>query len=111
MGYPAEHTDTEFKELMEKVEEYDELFKLQHSRVVKADKLWQKAFKKPHIWPDLGVLVDWLMESRSRAVKNLDKYGCHKAGCKVYHGDPKKCCAPGAKSRKCTCGLDDALKG
>jgi len=38
------------------------LFDLQHSRVTEATKLWQAAHDKPDILPDLGTLVEWLMQ-------------------------------------------------
>ena len=44
---------------------------------VKADKLWQKAHDKPHTMPDLGALIDWLLEARYRLqdVMDLDDEG------------------------------------
>ena len=39
------------------------LFELQHTRTVAADRAWQKAHNKPDVWPDLGELIQWLMES------------------------------------------------
>jgi hypothetical protein len=50
----------------EEIDDYDRLINLQHSRTVKADKLWQEAHNKPDTTPDLGALVDWLMERADR---------------------------------------------
>lgn len=38
------------------------LFELQHKRSLEADKLWQEATGNTHIFPDLGVLLEWLMD-------------------------------------------------
>ena len=51
----AEQLETELKELQS-------LFELQHKRTIEADRLWQIAHNQPHVWPDLGKLVEWLME-------------------------------------------------
>ena len=55
----------------------NQLFDSQHKRTVKADKLWQKAHDKPHTMPDLGALIDWLLEARYRLqdVMDLDDEG------------------------------------
>jgi hypothetical protein len=54
----------------QEITDYDRLINLQHSRTVKADKLWQEAHNKPDTTPDLGNLIEWLMgqiaESRER---------------------------------------------
>lgn len=42
-------------------QELEQLFDLQHTRTVEADKLWQQAHNRPDLWPDLGQLVGWLM--------------------------------------------------
>lgn len=49
------------KELEQENRELNQLFELQHTRVARADKLWQKAHNKPNVLPDLGVLVEWLL--------------------------------------------------
>ena len=54
----------EVERLREANQEYRQLIDLQHSRTVEADRAWQLAHNKPHVIPDLGRLVEWLMESR-----------------------------------------------
>jgi len=49
-------------ELKEENKTLNRLFKLQHKRSLEADKLWQKATGKTHVFPDLGVLLEWLMD-------------------------------------------------
>jgi hypothetical protein len=41
-------------------------FDLQWKRMGKATKLWQKETGKHDIWPDLGDLLDWLIERGNR---------------------------------------------
>jgi hypothetical protein len=43
-------------------QELEMLFDLQHSRVTEATKLWQAAHDKPDVLPDLGTLVEWLIQ-------------------------------------------------
>lgn len=50
------------KKLKMELKDLNSLFSLQHTRTVKADRLWQKAHKKPNVLPDLGELVQWLMD-------------------------------------------------
>lgn len=63
----ADRAEARAAELSEKMTEYDALFKMQHSRTVHADKLWQTAHGQPDIFPDLGTLIDWLMSRMSKA--------------------------------------------
>ena len=44
------------------LQDLESLFDLQHSRVTEATKLWQAAHDKPDILPDLGTLIEWLMQ-------------------------------------------------
>jgi hypothetical protein len=49
-----------------KVKEYQSLFDLQHTRTLKADKLWQDAHTEEcHVYPDLGKLIDWMLDEIS----------------------------------------------
>jgi hypothetical protein len=52
----------------EQCKEYDRLFELQRKRVLKADKLFQKENKVSY-YPDLGKLIDWLLEKAFRKDK------------------------------------------
>jgi len=50
--------------MIEENKTLNRLFKLQHKRSLEADKLWQKATGNTHVFPDLGVLLEWLMDQR-----------------------------------------------
>lgn len=71
-------------------ESYKATFDLQHTRTVKADKLWQVAHDKPDVWPDLGELIDWLLGRADAAERELaqwkesDQRNNAEAG--VWHG-------------------------
>jgi len=54
----------QLEDLKERLTDYDQLFNLQHSRMAKATKRWQDATGKHEIFPDLGDLLDWLLESK-----------------------------------------------
>lgn len=43
---------------------------MQHTRIVEADKAWQQAHNSPNTLPDLGTLIDWLMEKAGLRVVN-----------------------------------------
>jgi hypothetical protein len=43
------------------------LFDLQHTRTVKAELLWRKATGQHNVLPDLGVLIDWLLDRVEKA--------------------------------------------
>lgn len=45
---------------------HDQMVLIEHERTIKADKAWQVVHNKPDTFPDLGVLIDWLMEERDR---------------------------------------------
>lgn len=52
-------------------DELNSLFELQHARVQCATKMWQEHHGKPHVLPDLGELIAWLMaEALAAAVKH-----------------------------------------
>lgn len=53
------------------IKEMRALFNLQHTRTREADKLWQKAQNQPHMFPDLGTLIEWLMGRSAKAEKLL----------------------------------------
>lgn len=40
---------------------FNELIRQQHRRTIEASKLWQIAHNEPDTWPDLGVLINWLI--------------------------------------------------
>lgn len=60
------------------LQEYKRLFESQHSRSRDADILWRERHGKPDTSPDLGALLDWLIERGNRwqvvitAAKDLD---------------------------------------
>lgn len=47
--------------------ELEELLALQHRRTAKADALWQQATGRPHVLPDLGTLIEFLLDRAARA--------------------------------------------
>lgn len=61
-------TKIKIAELNRENRELQALFKLQHSRVKKAEAYWRKKTKKNMI-PDLGALIDFLMEE----IRELEK--------------------------------------
>lgn len=50
-----------------KNEEYDALFELQWKRTKDASRLWQKATGNHDSMPDLGMLIEWLLERAEKA--------------------------------------------
>jgi hypothetical protein len=59
-------------ELQAEVQELDQLFELQHTRTVEADKLWREAHPgNDFVIPDLGRLVEWLLEERAVVKESL----------------------------------------
>ena len=54
------------RELQERVNELETLFALQLKRTLEADKLWQRAHNQHDAWPDLGKLLEWLMQEREK---------------------------------------------
>ena len=71
MRRPAEVERDELRKQLAKalaeIEEHHELVRMCHKRTVEADKLWQKAHNKPDVWPDLGVLIEWLINEKKSA--------------------------------------------
>lgn len=63
----------ENKALKIELAEYESLIALQHRRSVKASKLWQKAHGEKNCWPDLGKLLEWLMEERRKALAEVKR--------------------------------------
>ncbi|MDD2857776.1 MAG: hypothetical protein PHU75_03790 [Candidatus Nanopelagicales bacterium] len=60
--------------LNERIQEYEDLFKLQKKRMRVATHRWQKANMKTTVFPDLGELLQWLMDqadSETRRCKAL----------------------------------------
>lgn len=55
------------KELQTERDDLQALFDLQHTRTVVADKAWQKAHNEPDILPDLGELIEWLLNEKTKA--------------------------------------------
>lgn len=60
-GELADDAHAELEALKDEQALHNRLIELQHERVLKADKAWQKAHNKPHTFPDLGELIEWLM--------------------------------------------------
>ena len=49
-------------------DELSALIEKQHSRVIKAIRLWRKAHPGNELtWPDLGALIEWLIERKGAA--------------------------------------------
>lgn len=59
-------------EVQEKNTELEHLFDVQHSRTVVADRMWQLHHGKPHVRPDLGELIEWLMSQSLGFVQERD---------------------------------------
>ena len=55
-------------EAREEIKDFESLLELQRSRMKIADKLWQDAHNKPDTLPDLGDLIQWLMDRTERLV-------------------------------------------
>ena len=51
----------ELSEMRAEIEGHDALISMQHKRTIVADKLWQEATGYYDTFPDLGVLIEWLM--------------------------------------------------
>ncbi len=72
------------------IEEHHELVRMCHKRTVEADKLWQKAHNKPDVWPDLGELVEWLLNLIKTPKNCAEELGCERkfnvgcSGCQVF---------------------------
>lgn len=69
--------DEVLREALEELQETRALFDKQHTRVIEADHLWQKAHNSD-VFPDLGALVEWLMQRADVAearVKELEARG------------------------------------
>lgn len=47
--------------------ELQAVFDLQHTRTQKAEKMWQEATGKHHTLPDLGTLIEWLIDGKYQA--------------------------------------------
>jgi hypothetical protein len=54
--------------------ELNQLFDLGHTRTREADKLWQDAHNKPHVYPDLGELIGWLLRRLAVAERESKTY-------------------------------------
>jgi len=59
------------EQLQGRIEELEAVFAMQQTRLDKATKLWQDATGKHDTLPDLGVLLDWLMDGRAKLVEAL----------------------------------------
>ena len=44
----------------------EDLYDLQDKRMRRATKMWQNAHRKHDVFPDLGRLLDWLMERKTQ---------------------------------------------
>ena len=66
-------TDVEYEDgaLAERVEELESLFDLQQSRMEEATRVWQESTGNKGILPDLGQLLEWLLDERSRKINQV----------------------------------------
>jgi len=65
--YKASEMDGYISDLQGENDGLQKLFDMQHGRVKAAEALWRKAHPgKEGVIPDLGELVEWLMEERAR---------------------------------------------
>lgn len=78
-GAPGDTLDTEESnarlfasapKLLEDLTELEQLFALQRTRTLYADRLWQKEHKKPGVYPDLGELIQWLLMKAGLDARN-----------------------------------------
>jgi len=67
LHYKASEMDGYIADLQGENDGLQKLFDLQHGRVKAAEALWRKAHPgKEGVIPDIGELVEWLMEERAR---------------------------------------------
>jgi hypothetical protein len=60
------HTlEAEVERLTGENKELNDLFDMQHTRTKEADKMWQEATGKRGTLPDLGTLIEWLLDQLS----------------------------------------------
>lgn len=57
-------------EILQENSDINRIFDLQHRRMSKATSLWRKCNGKPMVSPDLGKMLDWLMD-RGRIANDL----------------------------------------
>ena len=57
----------ELSEMRAELDLADALTMMQHERTLVADKLWQEATGNLDTFPDLGVLIEWLMARADKA--------------------------------------------
>jgi ribosomal protein L37AE/L43A len=64
----------EVKRLEEELTGAEACISLAYTRMHEASALWQKANNKPHIEPDLGNLLEWLMDTKGKAEEEARVY-------------------------------------
>jgi hypothetical protein len=72
----ADHIDNSEHHVLDleaRLAEYEQLFRMQHERTFKADRLWQEEHNMPTVVPDLGKLIDWLLE-RLAALQHIVRW-------------------------------------
>ena len=68
-GHDAKMTRETTQDLLAKIdklthenEELNKIFEMQDARIQEATALWQRECGQPETWPDIGSLLQWLME-------------------------------------------------
>jgi len=59
-----EEARKEIERLESELADIESVFALQRTRCGAAQRAWQAAHNQPNVFPDLGVLLEWLMEGR-----------------------------------------------
>lgn len=62
-------------ELLTEYLENRQLFALQRTRTMEAYRLWQQAHNQPHVYPDLGELIGWLLERIAELEADIEQKG------------------------------------
>lgn len=68
-------SEEEIQRIQAENQEYKRLFDKQHERVAIADKFWQIAHNKPDVLPDLGELVEYLLNELATQGDRIDRAG------------------------------------
>lgn len=87
--YPPIANDEDYINETEQLKEVLALLAMQEKRYGKARVVWQMATGRDNVWPDLGNLLDWLLEKtdRSSIAREIHKTRGHK-GVILDPGDP-----------------------
>jgi hypothetical protein len=64
--WPCETAEVmvEYEKVLARNDDLEAIFQLQWTRMGEATKLWQEETGRDDTWPDLGDLLEWLMERR-----------------------------------------------